>query len=155
LLTSSLPAPTTYLLNEPNMANLLGWGWYLTTHLCGRVVGGEVDVFNIIFCNKNVDYKTNTHLFTPQDATATYTYSNYSKARRSRRTAKHWEKASNGFRQHRKSWFRSRVENGLQRGKPWWLPMVGGHRSVAKGVGERAKQREGLYLGCQLRYSRQ
>jgi hypothetical protein len=30
------------------------------------------------------------------------------------------------------------VENGLQRGNLWWLPMVGGHRSVAKGVGERA-----------------
>jgi hypothetical protein len=52
-----------------------------------------------------------------------------------------------------KSWFRARVENGLQRGKLWWLPMVGGHRSVAKGVGERAKQPEGLYLGCRPRYS--
>jgi hypothetical protein len=53
-----------------------------------------------------------------------------------------------------KSWFRAVVENGLRRGKPWWLPMIGGHRLVAKGVGERAEQPEGLYLGCGLRYSR-
>jgi hypothetical protein len=88
---------------------------------------------------------------TPQDTAAAY--SNYSKAGRSRRMAKRRAKASNGLQAAPKSWFRARVENGLQRGKRWWLPMVGGHWSVAKGVGERAKQPEGLYLGCRPRYS--
>jgi hypothetical protein len=54
-----------------------------------------------------------------------------------------------------KSWFRAGVENGLRRGKPSRLPMIRGHRSVAKGVGERSEQPEGLYLGCGPRYSRQ
>ena len=40
-----------------------------------------------------------------------------------------------------------------QIGMATWLPMVGGHQSVAKGVGERVEQPEGLYLGCQPRYS--
>jgi hypothetical protein len=107
----------------------------------------------LFFAHKNTDYKANTHLSaSPQDTVAAY--SNNSKAGRSRRMAKHRAKALNGLQAAPKSWFRARVENGLRRGKPWWLPMIGGYRSVAKGVGERLEQPEGLYLGCGPRYSR-
>jgi hypothetical protein len=52
-----------------------------------------------------------------------------------------------------KSWFPVSVGFGLRRSKPWWLPMIGWHLLMAKGVGKRAEQSEGLYLGCGLRYS--
>ena len=70
----------------------------------------------LFFAHKNTDYKANTHLFTPQDAMTAYL--NYSNAGRSRRMAKHQAKALNGLQAAPKSWFRARVENGLQRGKP-------------------------------------
>ena len=47
-----------------------------------------------------------------------------------------------------------RGRNGLRRGKPWWRWMIGGHPSMATGVGGREEGAEGLYLGCGPRYSR-
>ena len=83
------------------------------------------------------------------------TFPHYSKAGRGRRMEEHEAKASNIKEAAPKSWLRAGVENGLRRSKPWWLPMIGGHRLVAKGVGERAEPPEGLYLGCGPRYSHQ
>jgi hypothetical protein len=75
-------------------------------------------------------------------------------SRAGKRMAVHAVEALNSEEEAQKSWFHAGVENGLRRGKPWWLPMIGGHRSVAKGVGERAEAAEGLYLGWGPRYSR-
>jgi hypothetical protein len=63
--------------------------------------------------------------------------------------------ALNGAEAAQKSWFAVAVEIGLRRSKPQWKWMIGGHLSMATGVGERAEQPEGLYLGCEPRYSRQ
>jgi hypothetical protein len=62
LLKTNLPPPAAHTSNEPNVANLVGCGWFWTTRLCGWAVAGEIVVFNIIFSQKNIDYKTNTHL---------------------------------------------------------------------------------------------
>ena len=107
-------------------------------------------MYLILFsAHKNINYKTNTRLFTPQDTTATY--SNYSKSGEEQEDGQTLSEGFEWLQEAPKSWFRAQVENGLQRGKPGW--MVGGHQSVAKGVGERVEQPEGLYLGCQPRYS--
>jgi hypothetical protein len=62
LLKTNLPPPAAHTSNEPNVANLVGCGWFWTTRLCGWAVAGEIVVFNIIFSHKNIDYKTHTHL---------------------------------------------------------------------------------------------
>jgi hypothetical protein len=80
------------------------------------VAKGEVDLFNIIFCTQKYRLQTKYSPFAPENATAAS--SNYSKAGRSRRMAKHRAKALNGLQAAPKSWFRARVENGLRRGKP-------------------------------------
>jgi hypothetical protein len=108
-------------------------------------------MYLILFsAHKNIDYKTNTHLFTPQDAAAAYL--NYSKGEEQ----KDGQTSSNGF-----EWLAGSTKKlVLCWGRKWsaegqtvMAAMIGGHRSVAKGVGERADQQEGLYLGCRLRYS--
>ena len=79
--------------------------------------------------------------------------SNYSKAWPRERVAVHAAKAWNSEEVVQKSWFHVSVGFGLRRSKPWWLPMIGWHLLMAKGVGKRAEQSKGLYLGCGLRYS--
>jgi hypothetical protein len=50
--------------------------------------------------------------------------------------------------------FAAAVGFGLRRSKPRRRWAIGGHRSMAKGVGERVEAAEGLYLSCGRRYSR-
>ena len=68
--------------------------------------------------------------------------------------AEHRPKALNSSEAATKSWFRAGVGFGLWMSKPRWRGVIGGHRSTAKGMGERAEEEGGLYLGCGPRYSR-
>jgi hypothetical protein len=95
-----------------------GWLWVVLDHPSVWKSPGEVDVFNIIFCTQKHRLRSKYSPFTPQDAAAAY--SNYSKAGRSRRIAKHRAKASNGSQAAPKSWFHVVVGFGLRRSKPWW-----------------------------------
>jgi hypothetical protein len=66
---------------------------------------------------------------------------------------KHEAKASNIKETAPKSRFFAWVERGLWRSKPRWMLMIGRHPTMATDVGEREEAKEGLYLGCLLRYS--
>jgi hypothetical protein len=78
----------------------------------------------------------------------------YSKAGRSRRIEENEVKGSNVKETAPKSWYHAGVENGMRRSKPRWMLMIGRHPLMATDVRERAEAKEGLYLGCRLRYSR-
>ena len=74
-------------------------------------------MYLILFsAHKNINYKTNTLLFTPQDTTATY--SNYSKSGEEQEDGQTLSEGFEWLQAAPKSWFHARVENGLQRGKP-------------------------------------
>jgi hypothetical protein len=85
----------------------------------------------LFFAHKNTDYKANTHLFTPQDATTAYL--NYSKAGRSRRMAKHQAKVLNGLQAALKSWFCAEVEKGLQTAEGQTMMATDGRRASVGG----------------------
>jgi hypothetical protein len=81
------------------------------------------------FCTQKYRLQTKCSPFTPENAAAAS--SNYSKAGPGDRMAVRAAKALDSEEAAQKSWFHAGVENGLLRGKPWWLPMIGGHRSMA------------------------
>jgi hypothetical protein len=88
-----------------------------------------VDVFNIIFCTQKYRLQNKYSHFAPENAAAAS--SNYSTAGPGERMAVHAAEALNSEEAARKSWFHVGVENGLRRGKLWWLPMIEGHWLVA------------------------
>jgi hypothetical protein len=79
------------------------------------VVGGEVDVFNIIFCTQKYRLQNKYSPFHPPRC-----HGHLFKLFESGEEQKDGQTLSEGFEWLQaapKSWFRARVENGLQRGK--------------------------------------
>jgi hypothetical protein len=80
------------------------------------VVGGEVDVFNIIFCTQKYRLQNKYSPFHPPRCHGhlfeLFQSGEEQKDGQTLREGFEWLQAAP------KSWFRARVENGLQRGKP-------------------------------------
>jgi hypothetical protein len=131
----------------------VGRRWYWTTRLCGREAGGEVDVFNIIFCTQKYRLQNKYLSFTPQNTVAGFP--DYLKVGRSRKMEEHEAKASNIKEVALKSWFPVGVEIGLQGSKLRWLLMIGGQQMMAKRVWGRGRSNQKvciLLVGRDPRY---